>query len=68
MPCMCGDPYCHSCGPAQGNERCPMCGKWSADGGCDDPEKCEDRSVEFGDALDRDIREAEGLPEKENRT
>ena len=35
MPCMCGDPYCPSCGPAQGNYHCPICGKWSADGGCD---------------------------------
>lgn len=38
--CMCGDPYCWSCGPAQGNSKCPNCGKWAADGGCDDPEAC----------------------------
>lgn len=40
-PCMCGDPYCWSCGPAQGNYKCPVCGKWSADGGCTDPERCD---------------------------
>ena len=40
MPCMCGDPYCWSCGPAQGNYRCPVCNKWTMDGGCEDEEKC----------------------------
>jgi len=30
-PCMCGDIYCPSCGPAQGNWRCPCCGMWSLD-------------------------------------
>jgi hypothetical protein len=46
-PCMCGDPYCPSCGPAQGNYRCIHCGKWSMDGGCDDPDACaeEDRKM-----------------------
>jgi hypothetical protein len=38
--CYCGDTYCPSCGPAQGNAKCYVCGKWSADGGCDDSEKC----------------------------
>jgi len=32
---------CPSCGPAQGNSKCYVCGKWEADGGCDDPAKCE---------------------------
>jgi len=40
-PCMCGDPYCHSCGPAQGNSKCWNCGKWSIDGGCENPEACQ---------------------------
>ena len=40
MPCMCGDTYCWSCGPAQGNYKCPACGRWTFDGGCIDPEKC----------------------------
>ena len=34
MPCMCGDIQCWSCGPAQGNWRCPICRAW-ADSGCD---------------------------------
>lgn len=40
MPCMCGDIYCSSCGPAQGNYRCPNCGKWTDEGGCDNPDGC----------------------------
>ena len=32
MPCMCGDICCASCGPAQGNWRCPLCGAWASDG------------------------------------
>lgn len=32
MPCMCGDLCCWSCGPAQGNERCPICGEWASEG------------------------------------
>ena len=39
-PCMCGDPFCSSCGPAQGNYKCSNCGKWDMDGGCDDPDAC----------------------------
>ena len=31
--CLCGDTQCPSCGPAQGNWRCPICRAW-ADGGC----------------------------------
>lgn len=34
MPCMCGDIQCSSCGPAQGNWRCPICRAW-ADDGCE---------------------------------
>jgi len=41
MPCMCGDIYCPSCGPAQGNNRCYVCGAWDNDGGCKNPSKCE---------------------------
>jgi len=40
-PCMCGDTYCRSCGPAQGNDKCPHCGAWTMDGGCADPAACE---------------------------
>lgn len=31
---MCGDTQCPSCGPAQGNWRCPICRVW-ADSGCE---------------------------------
>ena len=34
MTCMCGDTHCSSCGPAQGNSRCPICRAWT-DGGCE---------------------------------
>lgn len=39
MTCYCGDTHCWSCGPAQGNTRCPICRAW-ADDGCEhtDPE------------------------------
>ena len=30
MVCMCGDLYCPSCGPAQGNYQC-SCGSWTLD-------------------------------------
>jgi len=32
--CMCGDICCPSCGPAQGNSRCPVCRTWASEG-CD---------------------------------
>lgn len=47
MPCMCGDTYCSSCGPAQGNDKCMFCGKWSMDGGCDNPSICEEKGRKF---------------------
>lgn len=31
MACMCGDYCCPSCGPAQGNWRCPICGEWASE-------------------------------------
>ena len=46
MACMCGDTYCWSCGPAQGNAKCSVCGKWEADGGCDNPTECEAKGKE----------------------
>lgn len=46
MPCMCGDTYCPSCGPAQGNAKCPWCGCWEADGGCQRPDFCAERERE----------------------
>ena len=53
-PCLCGDPYCSSCGPAQGNYKCPVCGKWSMDGGCDNPSKCEEESRKIDEERYRD--------------
>lgn len=32
MACICGDYCCPSCGPAQGNWRCPICRAWASDG------------------------------------
>lgn len=32
MSCMCGDCCCPSCGPAQGNTQCPLCGAWASEG------------------------------------
>jgi len=51
MACMCGDLYCLSCGPAQGNYRCPQCGKWSGEGGCDQPEVCNAAENAFWDSM-----------------
>ena len=31
MACMCGDTHCWSCGPAQGNSKCELCGSWTDD-------------------------------------
>lgn len=30
-PYLCGDTHCPSCGPAQGNWQCPICGSWADD-------------------------------------
>lgn len=32
MSCMCGDICCSSCGPAQGNWKCPICNEWASEG------------------------------------
>ncbi len=51
--CMCGDPCCPSCGPAQGNSQCPVCGAW-ADDGCEDPQRCKNmRLKDEADELSR---------------
>ena len=31
MSCLCGDYCCPSCGTAQGNWRCELCGAWASD-------------------------------------
>ena len=61
MPCMCGDLYCWSCGPAQGNYKCPNCRAWTGDGGCEDPVAC----MEAIDASAQAEAEAEKADAKE---
>lgn len=56
-PCMCGDPYCSSCGPAQGNYKCGHCGHWTADGECTDA--CEEGSRAAGEATVLEYEEME---------
>jgi hypothetical protein len=63
MACMCGDPYCPSCGPAQGGRRCYACGAWNWDGGCENPEKCAAENEAAAKAeyeeMDREYREGD---------
>ena len=61
MSCMCGDHYCWSCGPAQGNSKCPNCGNWTADGGCTDPETCAAANRTAADAEVQDLTDTEAL-------
>jgi len=58
--CMCGDYYCRSCGPAQGNGQCQVCYAWSADGGCDDVKAC----AKEGDKQDKEMERQFRLEEK----
>lgn len=64
MPCMCGDIYCHSCGPAQGNHRCPNCGLWTYDGGCETPDVCTEANRLADEALVKGLEEADRLAEE----
>ncbi len=63
MPCMCGDTYCWSCGPAQGNYKCPICGRWSEDGGCEKPAECEVATQKMYDALAEELEAQRGISE-----
>ena len=61
MPCMCGDTQCWSCGPAQGNWRCPICRAW-ADDGCehiDEEGNLKEEHREEADRIERSQREAD---------
>ncbi len=49
MSCLCGDLQCYSCGPAQGNYRCPACNVW-ADEGCE----CSDEQIALASARNDD--------------
>lgn len=77
MACMCGDYCCPSCGPAQGNWRCPLCNTWASevcehlsdDGAGLKPEfqaqadEMARQEREAEDALVRDLEESERLAE-----
>lgn len=56
-PCLCGDLYCYSCGPAQGNTRCYFCGAWELDGGCRDPDQCEEAERKQWERYERSGRD-----------
>ena len=58
MPCMCGDTHCPSCGPAQGNSKCPLCGAWMDD--C-----CEHYDEETGGLKPEFAAEAEKVYEQD---
>ena len=53
MPCMCGDIQCPSCGPAQGNWRCPICRAWADDGCQHITEDGSDIKPEFQEIVKR---------------
>ena len=57
-PCLCGDTHCSSCGPAQGNSKCPLCGAWMDD--C-----CEHFDEETGELKPEFVAEAEKVYENE---
>ena len=58
MACMCGDTHCPSCGPAQGNSRCRICGTWADDGDCEHiDEKTGDYKPSFSDQATAMYRE-----------
>lgn len=55
---MCGDTHCWSCGPAQGNWKCPICSSWADD--C-----CEHISEETGEIKEEFKAQAEELAKQE---
>jgi len=55
---MCGDYCCPSCGPAQGNWRCPICNQWASGG-------CEHISTRTGDLKKKYRTQAEKLAREE---
>jgi hypothetical protein len=58
MPCMCGDYCCWSCGPAQGNWKCPICGEWASEG-------CKHIGVRSGKLLKRYEKQAARIAKAE---
>ena len=65
MPCMCGDIYCRSCGPAQGNHYCSNCGEWQDEhgepGSEHDNERCAAAVAEVDAAMAVEYEEDERL-------
>jgi hypothetical protein len=57
-PCLCGDYCCPSCGPAQGNWKCPICNRWASEG-------CPHIGVRTGKLLKRYEKQAERIEEAE---
>ena len=45
-PCLCSDPECCFCGPFYGNDFCEQCGRWSGEGGCENPAACQAAEIE----------------------
>ncbi len=58
MPCMCGDYCCPSCGPAQGNFRCPICEEWASEG-------CEHFDEETGELKQEFVKRAQEIAKAE---
>jgi len=54
MACMCGDYCCPSCGPAQGNWKCPICNEWVSEG-------CDHIDEETGDLRPEFEKQAEEI-------
>lgn len=67
-PCLCGDTRCGSCGPAQGNNRCEICGKWDDEDGCIDAKACEDAADEMNRLLDEQEARYEAEEEATRRS
>ena len=58
-PCLCGDYCCPSCGPAQGNWRCPICNSWASEG-------CPHIGARSGKLLKRYEKQAERIEREMN--
>lgn len=64
-PCLCGDTHCSSCGPAQGNWKCPVCGTW-ADDGCDHTP--EEMAAAESEEMRREAMDIEDFLDEQTKT
>lgn len=56
-PCMCGDPYCPSCGVYS---RCPACGAYNdGESECKDPAECGRICQAIDDQMVADLKECD---------